>query len=78
MTFQIGDLIQEENGLNVYRIVSFQGRLALLQCVYFVESEDMGDGIYCHCLGMEIWIAQFHLPWYTKVSEVDFSTFVRI
>jgi len=47
-------------GWNDYLVIHADDKYAVLKCVLFVRTEDLGDKIMCTRLGQEMWIAQFH------------------
>lgn len=68
MELKQGDRVELRNGWNVYRVNEMHGAFALVQCVSFVEEEDLGDQIPCVRLGQEIWISTYHATRFQDAS----------
>jgi hypothetical protein len=55
--FETSKYIELKDGFNVYEIRVRQGGLALLKCVVFSETEDVGDGILFNDSSPAQWVA---------------------
>ena len=67
--FKLGQLIERKDGFNVYKVVRQQGGLLKLECVSFVQSEDLGDNIWIRDYNDAEWVAMsFFEPEYQNAS----------
>lgn len=57
---KVGMKVELRNQWNDYEVLKANDRHALLKCVSFIRTEDLGDLIMCTEEGQEIWIAQYH------------------
>jgi hypothetical protein len=56
------------SGPNVYRVMKDVERHVLLECVWFSEKEDLGDGIFCTAENQQIWIARYFFEHFHKID----------
>lgn len=55
-----------EGGANRYVVVNEQERHLQLECVWFCESENLGDQIFCTREGQKIWVSKYHSDHYVR------------
>ena len=58
--FTIAEQLKLRNGNNVYSVKSVCNNHILIECVYFCNTEDTGDGILCTYENQQLWIAKYH------------------
>lgn len=66
-----GTELKLRGGGNVYLVKQLQDRHVLLECVWFSDWEDLGDGIFCLALGQEIWVAAYHAQHYEQIGVTE-------
>lgn len=57
----LGDCISLINGANTYKIIEKDGdKFIKLECIVFVNSENLGDNIIAKYSGVKLWICNYH------------------
>lgn len=57
---EVGMKVERRGEWNDYLVLKADEKFALVKCVSFVRTEDLGDLIFCTRADQEIWIAQYH------------------
>lgn len=67
MKFNIDDVIITKN--NLYQVIICEGGLYEIECIKFLEVEDLGDGVICKSIESKIWISDFVCWRFNLVNE---------
>ncbi len=57
--FIAGSEVKLINGLNTYKVLLNDSNLFCLECVEFIQVENLGDGIMSSEVSAKIWVAGF-------------------
>ncbi len=68
----LGDCLSLINGSNIYKIIQKDGdNFIQLECIFFVNSENLGDNIISKYSGIKLWICSYHWHQFRTVSLIQ-------
>lgn len=68
MQHKTGSTIQSKSK-NKYAVLAACEKYMHLECIDFIEEDDLGDGIMCQRKGSKFWVAQYHAGLFTVLEE---------